>query len=99
MAILIPDFSSFQLDVAHAVRRAMRLCLTDALSSRKWLSTRVGDDLAGSLDFGMAAGEPSLARPHLGFDLRSRSASNQPLQHNAYDRPFSVFLSSPVRRG
>src|ERR1035437_157746 len=99
MAILIPDFSSFQPDVVHAVRRAMRLCFTDALSSRKRLSTRVGDGFAVSVDCGVAAGEPRLARPHLGFDLRSRSASNQPLQHNAYDRPFSAFLSSPVRRG
>jgi hypothetical protein len=99
MAISIPDFNSFQLDVRNAVRRAMRLCFTDALSSRKWLSTRVGDGFAVGVDFGMAAGEPSLARSHLGFDSRSRSASNQPLQHNAYDRPFSFFLNSPVRRG
>src|ERR1035437_859168 len=99
MAISIPDFSSFRLDVAHAVRRAMRLRFSDALSSRNRLSTRVRDGFAVSVDFGVAAGEPSLARPHLGFDSRSRSASTQPLQHNAYARPFSVFLSSPVRRG
>jgi hypothetical protein len=39
----------------------------------------------------------SAAALHSGFvDLRS---PNQSLQRNAYARPFSAFLGSPVRRG
>ena len=31
--------------------------------------------------------------------VQHHTAPNQPLQHNAYDRPLSAFLGSPVRRG
>ena len=85
MAILIPDFSSFQLDVAHAVRRAMRLCLADAFSSRNRLFSLVCEVLLAFLDFGVVAGEQSLARSNLFFGLRSYTSPNQPLQRNARD--------------
>ena len=99
MALSILDFSSFQLDAVHAVRRAMRLGFADAFSSRSRLFSLVCNGFLAFFDFGVVAGEPSLARPHLGFGLRSCSTPNQAPQHNAYARPFSAFLGSPVRRG
>jgi len=90
MALSIPDFGSFQLDAVHAVRRAMSLCFSDALSSRSRLWARVGDACAVFLDYEVVAGEPNLARPRFFLGLRRRSSPNQALLTMPLLHPFCL---------
>ena len=90
MALSIPDFGSFQLDAVHAVRRAMRLWSSDALSSRSRLFSHAGDGFLAFVGFEVVAGESNLARPRLFLGLRRRSSPNQALLTMPLLHPFCL---------